>query len=97
MADLRFIWDIQKEKINISKHSVSFTEAESVFYDEFAVEFFDDDHSDGEDRYLLLGLSHKLRLIILVFTLRDKGNTIRIISARKATKTESTFYPFNRK
>lgn len=63
-----------------------------MFYDEFAVQFFDDGHSEAEDRFLMLGFSDKARLLIVCHCERDQGNTIRIISARRATKNESTFY-----
>lgn len=63
-----------------------------MFYDEFAVQFFDDGHSEAKDRFLMLGFSDKARLLIVCHCERDQGNTIRIISARRATKNESTFY-----
>ena len=66
--------------------------AKSVFYDEFAVQFFDDEHSSDEDRFLLLGLSSGTRLLIVCHCERDDGEVIRIISARKATQRESAFY-----
>ena len=77
---------------NLRKHRVSFEEAKSVFYDEFAVQFFDDEHSSDEDRFLLLGLSSGTRLLIVCHCERDDGEVIRIISARKATQRESAFY-----
>jgi hypothetical protein len=81
-----------KAAANLKKHSVSFEEAQSVFYDEFAVQFFDDEHSNPEDRFLMLGLSSKARLLLVCHCEREAGNTIRIISARKATNRESAFY-----
>ena len=72
--------------------SVSFEEARSVFYDEFAIQFFDEESSEHEDRFLMLGLSDNANLLIVCHCERDEGEIIRIISARKATKTESKFY-----
>ena len=89
---IQFEWDLAKAAGNIKKHGVSFEEAQSVFYDEFAFQFFDDDHSGDEERFLLLGMSTGARLLLVCHCERDAGNTIRIISARKATKRESTFY-----
>ena len=89
---IRFEWDASKATANFRKHRVSFEEAKSVFYDEFAVQFFDDEHSSDEDRFLLLGLSSGTRLLIVCHCERDDGVAIRIISARKATLRESAFY-----
>ena len=89
---IRFEWDASKATGNLRKHRVSFDEAKSVFYDEFAVQFFDDEHSSAEDRFLLLGLSSGTRLLIVCHCERDDGEVIRIISARKATQRESAFY-----
>ncbi|MBU0751114.1 MAG: BrnT family toxin [Gammaproteobacteria bacterium] len=89
---IKFEWDSTKAAANVRKHGVSFEEAQSVFYDEFAVQFFDDDHSGDEERFLLLGMSSGARLLLVCHCERDAGNTIRIFSARKATKRESTFY-----
>ena len=89
---IKFEWDLTKAESNIRKHGVSFEEAQSVFYDEFAVQFFDEESSDSEDRFLLLGFSDEARLLIVCHCERNHGNTIRIISARKATKTESQHY-----
>ena len=60
MTELRFEWDKRKEKANVKKHGISFDEARTVFYDENAIQFFDPDHSDDEDRFILLGISFKL-------------------------------------
>ena len=87
-----FEWEPAKAKANVRKHGVSFEEALSIFYDEFAVQFFDDDHSSGEERFLLLGMSTGARLLLVCHCEREAGNIIRIISARKATKRESAFY-----
>ena len=86
-----------KAAINLKKHGVSFEEAQTVFYDDLAVQFFDDDNSDDEDRFLLLGMSSTARLLLVCHCERDSGQLIRIISARKATKRESTFYPVGQK
>lgn len=89
---IRFEWDTGKATANFRKHGISFEEAQSVFYDEFAVQFFDDEHSAHEARFLLLGMSTGARLLLICHCEREAGNVIRIISARKATKRESTFY-----
>ncbi|OQX16016.1 MAG: hypothetical protein BWK76_12185 [Desulfobulbaceae bacterium A2] len=89
---IRFEWDSDKAAANLKKHSVSFEESRSVFYDEFAIQFFDEDHSESEKRFLLLGLSTGARLLLVCHCERESGNIIRIISARKATKRESSFY-----
>lgn len=93
MKELRFEWDPRKAEQNRRKHGVSFEEAESVFYDESAVEFYDDEHSEWEDRFLLLGLSSRSRLLIVCHCYRERDSIIRIISARKATKSEARHYP----
>lgn len=94
MAKLRFEWNGSKDKSNFKNHGVTFDEAETVFYDENAVEFFDQDHSLDEDRYLMIGLSSKLRLLLVNYTVRDEKNEdiIRIISSRKPTKKEQLEY-----
>ena len=89
---IKFEWDSAKATANARKHGVSFEEAQSVFYDEFAVQFFDEDHSEEEDRFLMLGMSVHSKLLIVCHCERDGGEVIRIISARKATKRESAFY-----
>lgn len=92
MKEIGFVWDDDKSRANKRKHGVSFEEAQSVFYDEKAVEFFDPDHSESEDRFLMIGMSVKLRLLLVCHCVRDKGLTIRIISARKATRIEIAAY-----
>lgn len=89
---IQFEWDSTKATANLRKHGVSFEEAQSVFYDEFAVQFFDEEHSTGEERFLLLGMSITAQLLLVCHCEREAGNIIRIISARKATKRESAFY-----
>ena len=66
----------------------------TVFYDEYAVEFYDDEHSEWEDRFLLLGLSSRLRLLLICHSYREEESIIRIISARKAIKTEAKHYHY---
>ncbi len=93
MNSLRFEWDERKNAQNQKKHGVSFEEAQTVFFDERAVEFYDETHSDWEDRFLLLGLSAKFRILLICHCFRNNDSVIRIISARKATKQEQKFYP----
>ena len=94
MDELRFEWDTRKNLENQRKHEVSFEEARSVFFDAQAVEFYDDEHGEKEDRFLLLGISAKLRILMVCHCLREAGNVIRIISARKATRKEQRQYPW---
>ena len=89
---IKFEWDLLKASTNLRKHQVSFEEAKSVFYDEFAVQFFDEEHAAEEDRFLLVGMSYEAKLLIVCHCEREHGSVIRIISARKATKRESAFY-----
>lgn len=92
MSDIIFSWDDQKNKINQKKHGVSFEEAESVFFDENAIEFFDPDHSEHEDRFLMLGISCRFRILVVNYCFRKDDAEIRIISARKSTKKEQRMY-----
>ena len=87
-----FDWDERKNRINRRKHGVSFEEARSVFYDDCAIEFYDEPHSDPDDRFLLLGLSAHARLVLVCHCYREDEQTIRIISARKATPAEAQHY-----
>lgn len=89
---LRFEWDKRKATANLLKHRISFDEAKSVFFDEYARLIDDPDHSDEEDRFVLLGLSRALRLLIVCHCYRRRGEIIRIISARKATPSEALSY-----
>jgi len=89
---LRFEWEPRKASANLKKHGISFEEAKSVFYDERARLISDPDHSEDEDRFILLGLSYFLRVILVCHCYRSKGNVIRIISARKASNTELKAY-----
>ena len=93
MTTLRFEWDERKASANAKKHGVSFDEAKSVFADERAKLIDDPDHSEDEERFVLLGLSSTLRMLVVCHCYRSEGNVIRIISARKATAKESKFYP----
>jgi uncharacterized DUF497 family protein len=92
MSTLRFEWDEHKANANVKKHGVTFEEARSVFVDERAKLIDDPDHSEDEDRFVLLGLSSSLRLLLVCHCYREEGKTIRIISARKATSRESKSY-----
>jgi uncharacterized DUF497 family protein len=92
MSELRFEWDERKAAANAKKHGVSFEEAKSAFYDECAKLIGDPDHSEDEDRFVLLGLSSALRLLVVCHCHRGDGGVIRIISARKATTQERKFY-----
>ncbi|MCP5419568.1 MAG: BrnT family toxin [Gammaproteobacteria bacterium] len=89
---IEFEWNPSEAASNLKKHGVSFEEAKSVFYDDFAIQFYDDDASDSEDRFLMLGFSIEARLLIVCYCERQQGGVIRIISARRATKNESRFY-----
>ena len=93
MSALHFEWDDRKAVAHAKKHGVSFDEAKSVFVDERAKLIDDPDHSEGEDRFVLLGLSSALRLLLVCHCYRSESNVIRIISARKATAKESKSYP----
>ena len=92
MDELRFEWDDEKEKINIRKHGISFDEARTVFYDERAIQFFDPDHSEDEDRFILLGISFKLRTLVVCHCFRKSETVVRLFSARKADKEEEQEY-----
>ena len=89
---IRFEWDPRKDSANQRKHGVSFEEAQSVFFDENAVQFYDEHHSEHEERFIMLGLSIRSRILVVCHCEREAGNVIRIISARKATKSERQFY-----
>ena len=89
---IQFEWDPKKAHANLRKHKVSFEDARSVFSDERALLIDDPDHSDEEDRFVLLGLSHSLRVLVVVHCYRAEGRVIRIISARKADADEQALY-----
>lgn len=90
--DIRFEWDPTKERANQNKHGVSFLEAQSVFADERGLVIHDPDHSDDEERFVLLGLSSLLRALVVCHCYRTDENLIRIISARKANRRERDRY-----
>jgi len=92
MDGLKFEWDRRKESANRKKHGVSFAEAKTAFFDENARVIADPDHSDEEDRFILLGLSSKLRLLVVCHCYREDQDTVRIISARKANRSERHEY-----
>ena len=92
MSQLRFEWDPKKASRNHSKHGVTFDEASTAFADDHALVIPDPDHSEDEDRFILLGLSSQLRLVVVVHCFREPDDVIRIISARKATRSESRQY-----
>lgn len=92
VADLQFEWDEAKAEENLAKHGVSFVEATRVFEDERARLLADPDHSEAEDRFILLGLSWSLRVLVVVHCYRSEDEVIRIISARKATRAEVQHY-----
>ena len=92
MSRIKFEWDKRKATINKNKHGVTFDEAKSVFYDDHARLIHDPDHSSLEERFILLGISSASKLLIVCHCYRENENTIRIISARKATKKEYKQY-----
>jgi uncharacterized protein len=92
MAEIEFAWSAAKAAANTRKHRVSFSEAQTVFYDEEALLLNDPDHSEDEDRFILLRLSASLRVLLVVHSYRDTDATIRIISARKANARERSMY-----
>ncbi|MDY7035491.1 MAG: BrnT family toxin [Thermodesulfobacteriota bacterium] len=97
MIELQFEWDRRKENVNVKKHGISFDEARTVFYDENAIQLFDPDHSDDEDRFIMLGISLKLRVLVVCHCFRESDTVIRIIPARKAGGDEENEYRRYRK
>lgn len=89
---IKFSWDKNKAESNRSKHGVTFDEAKTVFYDDNALLIDDPDHSEDEERFIILGMSKELRILVVCHCYRDSSKNIRIISARKATKTEQKEY-----
>jgi len=87
---MEFEWDENKAEANLSKHKVSFDEAQTVFDDPLYVDFYDPNHSDDEERYIIVGQSVNQRLLVVSYTERE--NVTRLISAREATKGEKTAY-----
>lgn len=92
MNEIRFIWDDNKNELNKKKHGISFEEAKEVFCDENAILFDDPDHSYEEERFLIIGIVEKKGICIVSHCYRDADSTIRIISAREATKNERKIY-----
>ena len=92
METLKFEWDENKNQINQQKHAVSFEEAKTVFYDENALLIDDPDHSEEEERVIILGLSSRAKLLVVCHCYRASETVIRIISARKATRKETQYY-----
>lgn len=92
MNELQFTWDKQKAQSNIQKHGISFEEAKSTFFDDNARLIYDSDHSQSEDRFILLGISSYFRILVVCHCYRENDKIIRIISARKANKLEQKQY-----
>jgi uncharacterized DUF497 family protein len=92
MSGIQFKWDENKNRRNKREHGVSFEEAQTVFLDENAIRFFDPDHSEEEDRFIMLGISFKLRVLVVCHCYRENDEVIRLISARKADKAECKDY-----
>jgi len=92
MKYLRFTWDQKKDRINRRKHGVSFKEAKTVFFNENAIESFDPDHSQSEDRFILLGASFYFRVLVVCYCYQENESVVRVISARKATRKEKEHY-----
>ncbi len=89
---MKFEWDERKARLNEKKHDISFSEAESVFYDENARLLYDAEHSSEEDRYIMLGMSDSLLLLVVCHVYKEDEETIRIFSARRANKREQQQY-----
>ena len=91
---MKFEWDTNKEKLNIQKHGISFEQASYVFSDPFALNMWDGEHAEKEDRWILLGKSLSETILVVVHTFRENNRDefVRIISARKATKNENKTY-----
>ncbi|MHC4488832.1 MAG: BrnT family toxin [Planctomycetota bacterium] len=94
MKNVRFEWDRKKDIANFRNHGIAFDEAKTVFYEENAIEFYDQDHSLGEDRYLMIGLSSKLRILLVSYSASEgkDEDVIRIITSRKPTRNEQKIY-----
>ena len=92
MSGIQFKWDENKNRKNKRVHGVSFEEAQTVFLDENAIRFFDPDHWEEEDRFIMLGVSFKLRVLVVCHCYRENDEVIRLISARKADKDECKDY-----
>ncbi|MBO4491329.1 MAG: BrnT family toxin [Lentisphaeria bacterium] len=92
MVSMDFVWDESKAELNLRKHGVSFQEASTVFEDYDALQIYDPDHSEEEDRFIMLGMSSALRILVVCHCYRENEGQIRIISARKATRKETATY-----
>lgn len=92
METIKFEWDSNKNEINKKKHKISFEEAVTVFYDEEALLIDDPEHSQEEERFIILGMSKNANLLVVCHCYRASDTVIRIISARKATKNETNQY-----
>lgn len=92
MNSLKFEWNLAKASSNIKKHGISFEEARTVFDDDFARLLHDPDHSEGEERFILLGMSYTLKILTVIHCYRDEEGIIRIILARPSTKNEERQY-----
>lgn len=92
---MNFEWDESKNRSNQLKHGISFEEVVTVFYDDYAIVFDDPDHSDSEERFLIIGLTNNFKICIVSHCYKERTESIRIISARKATKHESNYYHKN--
>jgi uncharacterized DUF497 family protein len=92
MSDICFEWDEKKSRGNKRKHGVSFDEAQTVFLDENAIRYYDPDHSQDEDGFIMLGMSFRLRVLVVCHCYRLNDRVIRIVSARKANKKETIAY-----
>ena len=92
MDELYFEWDPNKNISNQKKHKISFEEAQTVFYDDNALLIDDPDHSEEEERFILLGFSHRANMLVVCHCYRHSDSVIRIISARKATRNEERVY-----
>ena len=92
MELINFEWDKNKNEINKIKHKISFEEAKTVFYDDEALVIDDPEHSETEERFIILGMSFKANLLVVCHCYRENDEVIRIISARKATNNERKWY-----
>lgn len=96
MSDMKFDWDVEKEQINIEKHGISFLTATRVFFDENRIEIYDFIHSKDEDRYVTIGAVDDGAFYVLFVVYTERREVIRLISARKAMKSERRLYDQNR-
>ncbi len=97
MQQISFEWDKKKDSTNTKKHGVSFEEARTAFFDEYAIQFYDPEHSESEDRFILLGTSFMLNTLVVCHCFHEEETVVRIISARKADTDEEKVYWSKRK